>query len=115
MLWIVGDQPERLSFDAHKGRDGADAEIAPHLQHGTCVAERIDHAAYVVHAYAIFRNQMAQRPLIDGRTRRAITLHIAKILLRRSDRCCFILDKNIDNAVGCLDADGTNIISRNDS
>ncbi len=54
-----------------------EAEAAPELQHGTCVAQRVDHAAHVVRAHPVLGNEMAQRPLVGavplGRRRRGST------------------------------------------
>src|SRR6185312_12284653 len=64
VLWIVGDQAERLSFDADEGGDHADAEVPADFQHRVFVGEEIDDVANVVDAQAIFRNGPPQQPLV---------------------------------------------------
>ena len=105
MLWIVGDQAERLALDADEGRDHADAEIAAELQHRAFVGEQIDHGADVVDAQAVFRDRAAQQALVRRLPVRHRALEIGEIFLRDRRRLLLVLDEDIDDAVRRLERD----------
>src|SRR5207248_1155987 len=64
MLWIVGDQAERPSFDADEGGDHADAKVAADFQHRAFVGEKIDDVANIIDPQAVFRDRPPQQPLV---------------------------------------------------
>jgi hypothetical protein len=103
MLWIVGDQAERLSLDADEGGDHADAEIAADFQHRALVGEEIDHGADVVDPQAVFRDRPPQQPLVRRLPVGDRALEIRQIFLRRGRRFRLVLDQDVDDAVRRLE------------
>ena len=99
MIWIVGDEAERLALDADEGGDHADAEIAPQLQHPALVGHEIDDLADVIHAQAVLRDRAAQQPLVR-RSNPHRALEIGQVFLRGRRRLLLVLDQDVDDAVG---------------
>ena len=103
MLWIVGDQAERLALDADEGGDHADAEIAADFEHRALVGEQIDHGADVVDAQAVFRDRPPQQALVRRLPVGDRALKVRQIFLRRGRRFRLVLDQDVDDAVRRLE------------
>ena len=88
---VVGDEAERMTFDAHQRRDHAGREFRAQFEHGTRIGQRRDHLADVVDAQAVFRDQVAQCFLIGRVPFRNRTLEIGEIFLRGGDGLRFVL------------------------
>ncbi len=101
---IVGDDAQRLTFDAGQRRHHAWPEGAAQFQHRAFVAKGVDDIAHVVDAQAILRDGAAQQALVGGAPFGQRTLEIGQIFLGDRNRLGLVLDGDIDRSVGHLHA-----------
>ena len=102
MMRVVGDQPERPTLNAQERRDHAHTEARAQFEHRSGVGQRIDDAADVISAQPVFRHRLPQQALIGAGPLVDPALEIGEILLRGGDAFGFVIDQNIDDAIGRL-------------
>src|SRR5437660_10565591 len=107
MLWIVGDQAERLSLDADEGGDHADAKVAADFQHRAFVREKIDDGPDIIDPQAVFRDGPAQQALVRRLPVGLRALKVRQVFWRRRRRFRLVLDQDVDDAVRRLERDWT--------
>ena len=82
------------------------AEAAAQLEHRALVEQRLDHAADVVDALALLRDQLAQqRPGRAARPGSLRAVEVGEVALGRGDRRAVVGDAQVDDAVGVLHVD----------
>src|SRR6266849_4933810 len=99
VFWIIGDQSEWLALNANEGGDDPDTEIAAYFEHRSLVGQEIDDVANVVDPQPVFGNGAPQQPLIPRLPFSDRALKVRQIFLRSAGGFCFVLSKNVDDAV----------------
>ena len=107
MVRVVSNNAHRSPFDAGQGSYHAQAKASTQLQDRIRIAHGMDHLANVVDTQSVFRNDLAQKPLIGTLPFLDQALEIAEILLSGFDRFLLVLDGNIHNAIWHLDRHGS--------
>ena len=100
VLVIVCDQPDGAPFDADQRGDDADAELGAQFQHRSGVGELLNHLADVEGALAVFRDRVAEQPLVDAFPIGDRALEVGEILLGGGDRFVLVIDEDVDTAGG---------------
>ena len=112
VLGIVGDQAERLAFNAHQGGDHAGGKRPAQFQHRTGIGQCLDDPAHVIDAGAFFRNAVPQLPRVRRLPVRHRALEIGQVLFGHGHRLGFIADSHIHYPVGRLHTDRPHLFRR---
>ena len=107
MVWVVGNDTHRPTFNAGQGCYHAQTKASTQFQDRIRIEHGMDHLTNVVDAKAVFRNDLPQMPLIGTIPFLDKTLEIAEILLGGFDRLLLVLDGNIHDAIWHLDRHGS--------
>ena len=99
---VVRDHAHGTAFDANQCRHDADAELGSQFQHRVVVSQQVDDLAHVVGAQPVLRNHVAQLALIGGAPFREPALEVGEVFLHCGHRFLFVLDEDVDDAVGHL-------------
>ena len=109
MQRIVGHDAHGAAFDARQCRQNADAKVGAQFEHGFAIAQRVHHAAHVVHAQPVLRHGEAQLALVIASPVGRSPLKIREVLACGVDCIDFIFHQNIDHAIARLHIAGADV------
>ena len=112
MRRVVGQQAKRPAFDADQRGNQPRGKRAAQLQHAVGVGQGGDHLADVIHAQAVFRDQLAQLALVAALPVGQRALEIAQVLLGHLHGGGLVGHLHVDHAVGALHADWADLLGR---
>ena len=112
---VVRDHPDGSSLDAHQHREDADAEFGPQFQHRSDVGETVDGAAHVVDAGALLGYHVAKHGVVVAFPFRERSLEVRQVLLGYRDGCFLVGHAHVDDPVGDLDPDRSDVGRLHDS
>ncbi len=107
---VVGDQAEGAALDTNQRGDQPRRKLAAQLQHRIAVGQCLDHFADVIHAQAVFRDQVAQLALVRRFPVRQIALEVGQVLLGHRGGLGFVLHPHVDHPVRAVHAGRANLL-----
>src|SRR5699024_6918002 len=106
---VIGDEPHGASLHPYQRGDHTRAETTAQFQDRAGVGDRVDRTADVVDPQPVLRNDVPEQSLIGHVPVLDRTLEVGQVLFGCTYRGRVVLDQQVDDPVGFLHLDGTDL------